>query len=47
MKKSQVTVRLHPSPSPERTPAVQAAVARVASDLLALGGKVERSNLDL
>ncbi len=46
-KKRQLTVRLFPQPSPHRTPAVRAAVAKVARDVLALGGVVERTNLEL
>ena len=46
-KKRQLTVRCFAFPSPQRTPGVQDAVARVARDVLALGGRVERTNLEL
>ena len=46
-KKQQITVRLHPHPSPPRTPGVKAVLVRVARDLLQLGGRVDRTNLDL
>lgn len=46
-KKRQLTVRCFEFPSPHRTPAVQFAVGRVARDVLALGGQVERTNLVL
>lgn len=46
-KKNQVTVRLFPHPSPQRTPGVHAGVTKVVQDLLQIGGRVERTNLPL
>ncbi len=46
-KKRQVTVRLHPHPSPPRTAGVKEIVAQVARDFLKLGGEVEKTNLEL
>lgn len=46
-KRRQLTVRCHPFPSPERTPGVQALVGHVARQVLAIGGEVEKTNLEL
>ncbi len=45
-KRKQLTVRCHPFPSPERTPGVQAVVLHVAKQVLALGGELEKTNLE-
>ncbi|MGE3165229.1 MAG: hypothetical protein AB7O52_10015 [Planctomycetota bacterium] len=45
-KKQQVTVRCFPHPSPPRTEGVKRLVAAVAQQVLARGGRVERTNLD-
>lgn len=46
-KRDQLTVRCYPHPSPARTPAVKALVATVARRVLAVGGRIEKSNLEL
>ena len=46
-KREQLTVRVYPHPSPPRTEAVQELVGVVARKVLALGGSIERTNLDL
>ena len=46
-KREQLSVRLHPHPTPTRTPAVQRAVLKVARWVLEFGGEVEKTNLDL
>lgn len=45
-KKRQLTVRCFPHPSPPRTEGVKWLVAAVARQVLALGGSVERTNLE-
>ena len=46
-KKAQLTIRCFRFPTPPRTPGIQRAVARVAEWVLAAGGEVERTNLEL
>ncbi|MEM7167771.1 MAG: hypothetical protein AAF581_20135 [Planctomycetota bacterium] len=46
-KRKQITVRCYPHPSPPRTESVKTLIGVVARKVLALGGKIERTNLDL
>ncbi len=45
-KRKQLTVRLSRHPSPARTPGVQALIAHVTREVLALGGEIEKTNLE-
>ena len=44
-KQNRLTVRCHPHPTPARTEGVKAVVARIAQEVLALGGEIEKTNL--
>lgn len=46
-KRDQITVRCAAHPSPPRSDAVKELVAVVARKVLAVGGSIERTNLDL
>ena len=45
-KRKQLTVRLFRHPSPARTPGVQALIVHVTREVLALGGEIEKTNLE-